>query len=75
MLQLVPPSNITLQSHLRTLLANDLPSAVFEQHLLDFLWGLLDNQPKPLLVQIESGKIDGWTQQATELLKAKLFFP
>lgn len=69
---LIPPPSTSLQSHIETLLSNDLPSTVFEQNLLDFLWGLLDSQPRPLWVQIECGNIDGWTRKESEDLSASM---
>ena len=73
--QLVPPPDISLQAHLEELLANDLSSPGFEQHLHDFLLGLFNSQAEPLLVQVESGKIDGWTRRETEEMKAKMEMP
>lgn len=73
--QLVPPPGISLQAHLEELLANDLSSAGFEQHLHDFLSGLFNSQTEPLLVQVESGNIDGWTRSETEELKARMMMP
>lgn len=73
--QLVPPPDISLQTHLGELRTNDLSYAGFEQHLHDFLLGLFNSQDQPLLVQVESGKIDGWTRRETEELKARMMMP
>ena len=59
MLQLIPPAGANLQVHLETLTANDLPIAEFERRLIDFLGKMLMGQPKPLLLQMESGRIEG----------------
>lgn len=56
---LVPPTGVDLQVHLETLMANDLSIAEFERRLVDFLDKMLMGQSKPLLQQMESGKIDG----------------
>ena len=44
--------------HLATLMANDLSLADFERRLIDFLDKMLMGQSKPLLLQMESGKVD-----------------
>ena len=59
MLQLIPPGGTDLQTHLETLMANDLSITDFEGRLVDFLDKLLMGQTKPLLLQMESGKVDG----------------
>lgn len=38
------------------------PWLVFEEHMMNFLYSLLYSQPKPLLTQMERGRIDGWSQ-------------
>lgn len=40
-------------------MANDLSITDFEGRLVDFLDKLLMGQTKPLLLQMESGKVDG----------------
>lgn len=40
-------------------MANDLSVTEFERRLIDFLDKMLIGQSKPLLLQIESGKVDG----------------
>ena len=57
--QLIPPAGTNLQLHLEKLMANDLSIFEFERRLIDFLEKMLMGQPKPLLLQIESGKVDG----------------
>lgn len=39
-------------------MANDLSLADFERRLIDFLDKMLMGQSKPLLLQMESGKVD-----------------
>lgn len=63
MLQLIPPAGTDLQTHLCTLMENDLSVDEFERRLMDFLEKMLMGQSKPLLLQIESGKIDGLTRK------------
>ena len=59
MRQLIPPAGVELQTHLENLMANDLSITAFERRLIDFLEKMLIGQSKPLLLQIESGKVDG----------------
>ena len=59
MLQLIPPAGADLHVHLETLMANDLCVVEFERRLIDFLDKMLMGQSKPLLLQMESGKVDG----------------
>lgn len=49
-------------------MATDLSIAEFERRLIDFLDKMLMGQSKPLLLQIESGKVDGLLRkEITEL--------
>lgn len=57
--QLIPPAGADLQVHLETLMANELSITEFERRLIDFLDKMLMGQSKPLLLQMESGKVDG----------------
>lgn len=57
--QLIPPAGADLQVHLETLMADELSVTEFERRLIDFLDKLLMGQSKPLLLQMESGKVDG----------------
>ena len=57
--QLIPPAGADLQVHLETLMADELSITEFERRLIDFLDKLLMGQSKPLLLQMESGKVDG----------------
>ena len=59
MRQLIPPAGADLQEHLETIMANDLSIAEFERRVIDFLDKLLMGQSKPLLLQIESGRVEG----------------
>ena len=68
MLQLVPPAGANLQVHLKTLMANDLSITEFERRLIDFLDKMLMGQSKPLLQQIESGKVDGVPRNVSEAI-------
>lgn len=57
--------------HLETLIANDLSIAEFHQRLIDFLDKLLLGQSKPLLLQMESGRVDGLSRkEIKELFEA-----
>ena len=52
-------------------MANDLSNTEFERRLIDFLDKMLIGQTKPLLLQIESGKVDGLPRKdIMELLEA-----
>lgn len=68
MLQLTPPAGTDLQAHLETLMANDLSIDEFDRRLIDFLDKMLMGQSKPLLLQIESGKIDGLPRKEIKAL-------
>lgn len=57
--QLIPPAGADLQVHFKTLMADELSVTEFERRLIDFLDKLLMGQSKPLLLQMESGKVDG----------------
>ena len=57
--QLIPPAGADLQAHLETLMADELSVTEFERRLIDFLDKMLMGQSKPLLLQVESGKVDG----------------
>ena len=62
-LQLIPPAGADLQVHLEMLLSSDLSTTEFERRLVNFLDKMLTGQSKPLLLQIESGKVDGLTRK------------
>ena len=49
-------------------MANDLSINEFERRLIDFLDKMLMGQSPPLLLQMESGKIDGLTRKKTKEL-------
>ena len=53
-------------------MANNLPVARFEESVVDFLGGLLDGQPRPLLAQLESGKVDGFSRKETRALQERI---
>ena len=66
---LVPPEGWPLEEHLRALLAGELSLSAFEDDVIDFLEGLLVAHPKPVLVQLEHGKVDGVSNRETWALK------
>ena len=69
--QLIPPVGGDLQVHLETLMTHELSIVEFEQRLIDFLDKMLLGQSKPLLLQMESGKIDGLSRkEMKELFEA-----
>ena len=47
-------------------MANDLSFTEFERRLIDFLDKMLMGQSRPLLLQMESGKVDGLTRKETK---------
>lgn len=53
-------------------MAINLPVARFEDDVTKFLEGLLDSQPKPLLVQLESGKLNGFSRRETRALQQRI---
>ena len=55
----MPPAGVELQGHLELLMANNLSITEFERRLIDFLDKMLMGQSKPLLLQIESGRVEG----------------
>ena len=61
--QLVPPAGTDLHSHLHGLIKNELPTSKFEECMIEFLDGLLQGQPTPILVQVEMGKVDGLSRR------------
>ena len=67
-LQLIPPAGADLHIYLKMLIAKDLSIAEFEQRLIDFLDKMLMGQPKPLLLQMESGKLDGLPRKDVKAL-------
>ena len=69
---LLPRPGASLQEHLRTLLAHELPLSAFEDSVLSFLEGLLDAQPKPFLSQLEAGGVDGFLEEEIGALKIKV---
>lgn len=66
-----PAAGNDLHSHLRSLTANELSIEIFEERIVAFLFGLLDSQTKPILAQVESGRIDGPSEEA-QLMKERL---
>ena len=67
--KLVPPEGTSLQEHLAHLLEGDLSITRFDQYILNFLTGLHLSQPRPLLIQLERGKLDGLSKQRTQELQ------
>ena len=68
MRQLIPPAGTDLQGHLELLIANDLSVTEFERRLIDFLDNMLMGQSKPLLLQIESGRVEGLRRRDVKAL-------
>ncbi len=52
-----------MQEHLRTLIAGDLSIIKFEEHVFEFLAKVHQGQPRPLLAQVELGKVDGLSRR------------
>lgn len=48
-----------MPTHIQALIVNEFLPKDFERRLIEFLDHLLLGQPKPLLMQAETGKIDG----------------
>ena len=49
-------------------MANDLSITEFERRLIDFLDKMLMGQSKPLLLQIESGRVEGLCRKDVKAL-------
>ena len=64
-----PPGGWSLQQHLRSLLGSELSLSVFKEQMLDFLEDLLVTHPKPVLVQLEAGEMDGFSQMEIGTIK------
>lgn len=54
------------------LLGKELPLDAFEQSLMSFIEGLLDDQPKPLYTQLELGKVDGLSRIESRRLQDRI---
>lgn len=54
-------------------IAEEFPMKVFERRIVDFLEGCWKLERTPLLVQIERGKIDGFTSEEFEEFKANVW--
>ena len=54
------------------LLGEELPLDAFEQRLISFIEGLLDDQPKPLYIQLEFGKVDGLSRKENRHLQDRI---
>ena len=55
----MPPEGCSLEEHLRSLLEGELSVADFEERVRAFLEGLQISKPIPILLQVESGSIQG----------------
>ena len=67
--QLIPPEGMDLRKHLETLLDGELSTQIFEDYMFSFLGGLHYSQPRPLLLQVESGNIDGLSRKQGRAFK------
>jgi len=54
------------------LLGEELPLDAFEQSLMSFIEGLLDDQPKPLYIQLELGRIDGLSREESRYVQDRI---
>lgn len=64
----MPPDGRSLQEHANELLAKELPIGALVEHLLSFVEGMLEAQPKPLYTQLELGKVDGLSRRETQAI-------
>ena len=64
----MPPNGISLETHSKDLLANELPLDALEESLMSFIEGLLDAYPKPLYGQWESRKVDGFSREEVQAM-------
>ncbi|KAI9822919.1 MAG: hypothetical protein M1832_002944 [Thelocarpon impressellum] len=62
---LIPPPSLPLHTHLDTI-SRRLPTAAFEAKVIDFLHGLANFPERPLLAQLEAGKLDSFGLGAAE---------
>ena len=65
----MPPSGISLETHAKELLANELPLDALEENLMSFIEGLLDAQPKPLYGQFDSRKVHGLSRKEVQAMR------
>lgn len=70
--KLLPLENNSLQDHLQELEARDLSLAAFEDTVVSFLNDLFDNQPLPILTQLERSEIEGFSQEECVALKKEI---
>lgn len=56
------------------LLGEELPLDAFEQNLMSFIEGLLDDQPKPLYTQLELGTVDRLSIKETRHILDRIGF-
>ena len=68
---LSPGPGVDLRGYLEGLLGQELPLATFEKDVIGFLKDLLFAHPKPFLVQVEAGKVDGFSRRGTKEVKSK----
>ncbi|KAI4187211.1 MAG: hypothetical protein LQ346_005540 [Caloplaca aetnensis] len=71
---LQPPDGASLATHLETIVSGGLSISTFNDKISEFLLGLLGAHPKPLLNQLENGKIDDLSRRATVALKKRAGF-
>ncbi|KAH0548188.1 hypothetical protein GP486_008093 [Trichoglossum hirsutum] len=64
---LIPPPKTPIREHLESV-ASCFPLFRFEGRLLDFLWALTRHEAVPVLAQLETGQLDGFSREETESL-------
>ena len=57
--KIIPPDGVSLQAHVESLLANELPFDTFQESLMSFIEGLLSAQSRPIYIQLEMGEVTG----------------
>ncbi|KAF2723460.1 hypothetical protein K431DRAFT_188936, partial [Polychaeton citri CBS 116435] len=65
LLELLAPESTDIPGKLQQI-AQSHPVGVFHDELMDFMEGISQAIPKPILVQLESERLDGLTQQETK---------
>ncbi|KAL9129735.1 MAG: hypothetical protein Q9217_001893 [Psora testacea] len=69
---LIPQEGTSLQDHLRNLLASKLSIPGFEERMHAFLEGLHRGQEKPLLAQVESGRLEGQSEREVQAFRERV---
>ncbi|KAI4229631.1 MAG: hypothetical protein L6R36_000678 [Xanthoria steineri] len=71
---LYPPEDTSLVDHLENMASGALSVVTFKEKVSEFLAGLLSAYQPPLLIQLESGQVDGLSRKATKALKIRSGF-